>query len=606
MARSSMWSALARIFCSAHVGTGSETTVEQESQQVRASGIDSQKCGVDHDTPFDYPIQVELDEIPGRIPLDLDGMADIIISEQLSRAIRGECEYALVGSETDSNNEPESKLIIVDGGCTTSLTSSFENCADCKPRITSVRTAEGGMTMQTTHVCMKTYYVRSRTGEIRPITTKAFICPTLRTDLLSVKGLNFQGYSIIHHPDPEESGVFPLIKGKTDKSQSFAFMSEHSNLFYLKAELMSAQQFGKTSGYEKWHRRLGHTSNKDIQDTIKHVIGLEELLQTSYEKHTKCASCMIGKSTLEDFPGEKIRADRPLKQVNIDSFSSSVVSIEGYFHAVVIVDCHTGYRWLYGMKTRDEMLQVVKRWYGDIADLRQKHTLVVAMRDNAGENKSKEIMEFFDSVGVRNHFSTSHEQWQNGLAEAAINSIMRLARTVMAESGLGGRFWFKAACAGKDARNVTYKQRLGSTPYTCMYGEVKNVSRFRAFGCRAWVHLNSERREKGKHTPRALEAIYLGFEPNTSSWCFFIPERQTLWSTNQAKFDEYSFPFRRRSMVDKFQHSENSCDILYQTPSQVKWEPYNKLHISNYKKVHYDVVSDVMVLQVNTRENTFV
>ncbi len=62
-------------------------------------------------------------------------------------------------------------------------------------------------------------------------------------------------------------------------------------------------------------------------------------------------------------------------------------------------------------------------------------------------------------------------------------------------------------------------------------------------------------------------------------------------------------------MVDKFQHSENSCDILYQTPSQVKWEPYNKLHVSNYKKVPYDVVtlvSDVMVLQVNTRENTFV
>jgi hypothetical protein len=46
------------------------------------------------------------------------------------------------------------------------------------------------------------------------------------------------------------------------------------------------------------------------------------------------------------------------------------------------------------MKTKDEMLQVVKLWYCNIADLRQKHTLVVAMRDNAGENKSKEIMEF--------------------------------------------------------------------------------------------------------------------------------------------------------------------------------------------------------------------
>ena len=132
------------------------------------------------------------------------------------------------------------------------------------------------------------------------------------------------------------------------------------------------------------------------------------------------------------------------------------------------------------------MLQVVKRWYGDIADLPQKHTLVVVMRANAGENKSNENIENFDSVGVRNHFSTSHEQWQNGLAEGTINSIMRLACKVMAESGLGGRIWFKAACAGKDASNVTYKQRLGSTPYTCMYYDVKDVSRFQAFGCRAW------------------------------------------------------------------------------------------------------------------------
>ena len=54
--------------------------------------------------------------------------------------------------------------------------------------------------------------------------------------------------------------------------------------------------------------------------------------------------CMIGKNTLEDYPGEKIKADCPLKQVNINLLSSSVVSIEGYFHTVIIVDCHTGYK----------------------------------------------------------------------------------------------------------------------------------------------------------------------------------------------------------------------------------------------------------------------
>ena len=71
---------------------------------------------------------------------------------------------------------------------------------------------------------------------------------------------------------------------------------------------------------------------------------------------------------------------------------------------------------------------------------------------------------------------------------------MMSARTVLAESGLGGRFWFKAANAGKDARNVTvtFKERIGMPPYQAMYGEEKDVSDFKAFGCRAWVYLDKQ------------------------------------------------------------------------------------------------------------------
>jgi hypothetical protein len=123
------------------------------------------------------------------------------------------------------------------------------------------------------------------------------------------------------------------------------------------------------------------------------------------------------------------------------------------------------------MKLKSDMSRIVKRWYSDIADLGQKHQLVVVMRDNAGENKSQEIIELFESVGVKNYFSTAHEQWHNGLAEAAINSIMMISRTVMVESGLGGRFWFKSALAAIDARNATYKERIGTTPWRRMHGE---------------------------------------------------------------------------------------------------------------------------------------
>jgi hypothetical protein len=71
-------------------------------------------------------------------------------------------------------------------------------------------------------------------------------------------------------------------------------------------------------------------------------------------------------------------------------------------------------------------------------------------------------------VGVQYHFCTPKEQWQNEAAESTINSIMFIARTVMAESRLGGQFSFKAA-AGKDALNTTFKAHIKTSPHQAMY-----------------------------------------------------------------------------------------------------------------------------------------
>ena len=99
---------------------------------------------------------------------------------------------------------------------------------------------------------------------------------------------------MIHDEDEEESGVFAVINKKIDKAKSFPFMSEHSNFSSLKLEQMSATQFEKQSGYELWHRRLGHSSNRNIRDSIKWNHGLEDLKGLTYEEHAKCPSCMIG------------------------------------------------------------------------------------------------------------------------------------------------------------------------------------------------------------------------------------------------------------------------------------------------------------------------
>ncbi len=82
---------------------------------------------------------------------------DIMISEKAAHAIKGEAEFAFLGEEFTSAEEI--KPVICDGGETSTLSSSFENCTDCQPKIVEIKTAEGGVVMTTTHVCMKTYYV---------------------------------------------------------------------------------------------------------------------------------------------------------------------------------------------------------------------------------------------------------------------------------------------------------------------------------------------------------------------------------------------------------------------------------------------------------------
>ena len=80
--------------------------------------------------------------------------------------------------------------------------------------------------------------------------------------------------------------------------------------------------------------------------------------------------------------------------------------------------------------------------------------------------------------------------------------------------------------AGNDTRNVTFKERIGMTPSQAMFEEKpeKGVTDFRAFGCRPRLYEDKQHRPKGKHTPRAKKAMYVGFSHNMSACAFYIPD----------------------------------------------------------------------------------
>ena len=179
---------------------------------------------------------------------------------------------------------------------------------------------------------------------------------------------------------------------------------------------------------------------------------------------------MIGKCQRQDFPSARTtRTKHPLEQVNWDLMMVNEISIEGYRFAMILTDPFTGYIWVYGIKTKDQTLGTLKKWYCDIAPLRANNKLITLMRDNAGENRSQEVEEFIQSKDVQSRYSAPYEQWQDGQPETAIRTLTRLVRSMKTESGVCIRFWFHMLVAAANASNVTYKPRLDSTPHRTAY-----------------------------------------------------------------------------------------------------------------------------------------
>jgi hypothetical protein len=131
--------------------------------------------------------------------------------------------------------------------------------------------------------------------------------------------------------------------------------------------------------------------------------------------------------------------------------------------------------------------------------------------------------------------------------ESAITSIMMISRNIMVESELGGRFWFKSAMTGCEARNVTHKERIGTTPWRLMRGEKKciPISSIRLQGNRTKKEGKTGNKSHEQWGQSTLDSNNL----KTSAYSFFIPEKNTIMSSNQAQFDETVFPFRKKKII---------------------------------------------------------
>ena len=152
--------------CRAHEGSWKQTHVNQGSKQVTVASSLTPREVIDklYSKPYHQHQMYANQELPTNCDGDC-GMEIITIPDYLSDTIFDENEFAFVGQEGEPDST-ESEKLCCDGGATSSLSSSFINCSDIKERVVPIQTAQGGTVMHTTHICLKTYFVRDRTGEL--------------------------------------------------------------------------------------------------------------------------------------------------------------------------------------------------------------------------------------------------------------------------------------------------------------------------------------------------------------------------------------------------------------------------------------------------------
>ena len=100
-------------------------------------------------------------------------------------------------------------------------------------------------------------------------------------------------------------------------------------------------------------------------------------------------------------------------------------------------------------------------------------------------------------------------------------------------------FWAEALAVAVHVVNRSPRKQLGwRTPHVAIYGTVPNVSYFRIFGCKAWVH-----NDKGKKLdPKAKPMTFVGYEPGSKAYRLWDSKEHKIVVSTDVTFSESEFP----------------------------------------------------------------
>ncbi|RXW13922.1 hypothetical protein EST38_g11929 [Candolleomyces aberdarensis] len=200
------------------------------------------------------------------------------------------------------------------------------------------------------------------------------------------------------------------------------------------------------------------------------------------------------------FPSTGHRAAAPLDLIHSDLCGPlSVSTPEGYRYWCVFIDDHTRYRVVVLLKKKSDTFNVFKQ------------------------------------------FKALAENQQNGDEERANRTMLEDVTAMLAQANSPVRFWGRCLATQIKVWNCLPTASLpDKTPFEAWFGRKPNLSRFRVFGCTAYVFVQRDKRKKLES--HMQKCIFVGYPPDYSDWTFYNPVTKEFIISECAEFDECVFP----------------------------------------------------------------
>ena len=167
--------------------------------------------------------------------------------------------------------------------------------------------------------------------------------------------------------------------------------------------------------------------------------------------------------------------------------------------------------------------------------------------DSDGVFVSNELNEYCRKRGIQRQFSTAYNQFQNGVSERAIRTLVEMMRTMLIHAGAPRGMWGETACYAAQIMNRKPTKAVPNFPNPISAWRGHNYEQahesLRVWGCKVF-YFDFNPKVK-KLDPKAREGILVGLDTEKKAWRIYVDNQVVC--RRDVTFIEDIFPFKKQN-----------------------------------------------------------